>query len=49
MAQRLRDTKDETANGILQYTKHQGFPQKKATATATATAWRISECFRQAG
>ena len=41
MAQRLRDTKDETANGILQYTKHQGFPQKKATATA----WRISEDF----
>lgn len=45
MVQRLCDTKDETANGILQYTKHQGYPQEKATATA----WRISERFRQVG
>jgi len=26
--------KNETANGILQYQKHQGLPQEKATATA---------------
>ena len=26
--------KNETANEILQYTKRQGFPQEKATATA---------------
>ena len=45
MAHRLRNTKDETANEILQYTKYPRKPQEKATATA----WRISECFRQAG
>ena len=33
--------KNETANEILRYTKHQVFPQEKATATA----WRISEDF----
>ena len=42
MAQRLRDKKrTKTANDFLQCTKHQGFPQEKATATVR----RISEDF----
>ena len=41
MVQRLRDTKERNGKRNFAIQRHQGFPKKKATATA----WRISEDF----
>ena len=45
MVQLLRDTKELNDKRNFAIQKHQGYPQEKATATAR----RISECFRQVG